>query len=69
MKVNLIKPENQVIGYEMFPENEDEKRTLGSIRKMQFYGMGEDALAYNGISTEDNYVTRISWVIKKHQDL
>ena len=49
------------------PENEEEKRIMGSLRNHFFYGMPEKKTYpdYDGVTTENNFVTSLSLKFKK----
>lgn len=67
MKVNLIKQDGKSVGWTIEGENEEEKRTLGSIRNLQFWGTGDTKIEYNGMMTDpgdEDYVLSLSWATK-----
>ena len=45
------------------PETENEKRIMGTLRNHYFWGMTENGTypEYDGITTEDNFVTSMSF--------
>ena len=45
------------------PETEEEKRIMGTLRNHYFYGDDKEGTypEYDGITTEDNYVTSMSF--------
>lgn len=61
MKVRLMRNGGKSVGYTMTPESQEEQLILGSIRQMYFWGSGEDSLKYDGIQTDGNYVTQMSF--------
>jgi len=74
MRVELTKDEEgKAIGYKLLPDNVDDKKVLGSIRNMHFWGLGDKVIKYDGITDEDieeeqkSYVTSIKFIQKKHQ--
>jgi hypothetical protein len=51
------------------PETEEEKRIMGTLRNHYFWGMSEHGTypKYDGITTEDNYVTSMSFKFNKFE--
>ena len=51
------------------PETEEEKRIMGTLRNHYFFGMDENGTypEYDGITSEDNYVTSMSFKFNKFQ--
>lgn len=51
------------------PETEEEKRIMGTLRNHYFFGMDENGTfpKYDGITTEDNYVTSMSFKFNKFE--
>lgn len=49
-----------------FPETEEEKRIMGTLRNHYFFGDDKKGTypKYNGITTEDNFVTSMSFIFK-----
>ena len=49
------------------PETEDEMKIMGSLRNHYFFGLPEKGTypKYAGITTEDNYVTSMSFNFKR----
>lgn len=68
MKINLLYTDDNkhVKGWEIIPENEDEKKVLGTIRNRYFWGLDDMFPKYAGIETKDNYVTRMLFRIPKY---
>ena len=68
MKIELLKTkEKHLKGWDIIPENEDEKKILGTIRNAIFFGIGDMHPKYAGIKTEDNYVTKLMYRIPKYE--
>lgn len=55
--------ENNVTRVKFIAETKEEKLILGSLREHYFYGMNDDGTfpQYDGIDSEDNYVTAIKF--------
>ncbi len=51
------------------PETEEEKRIMGSLRYHYFLGLPEKGTypKYDGITTEDNFVTSMSFKFNRFQ--
>ena len=51
------------------PETEEEKLIMGTLRNHYFYGLTEEGTypEYDGITTEDNYVTSMNFKFNKFQ--
>lgn len=49
------------------PETEEEKLIMGTLRNHYFFGTDEHGTypEYDGVTTEDNYVTSMSFKFKK----
>lgn len=71
--VHLVKKDGKVIGWEMKPTTPKEQQIAANIRDLQFFGMGDTSMVYNGlklinpeIGKEINNIESISWVQEKH---
>lgn len=55
--------DNNVTRIIFIPETEEEKLLMGTLRHHYFYGMDEDGTfpKYDGITTEDNYITSMAF--------
>lgn len=62
MKIKKTKNDN-VSKVTFVPETEEEKRLMGTLRNHYFFGTIEDGTfpKYDGITTEDNFVTSMSF--------
>lgn len=51
------------------PETEEEKRIMGTLRDHYFWGMDKNRTypKYDGITSEDNYVTSMSFKFNKFE--
>ena len=51
------------------PETEEEKRIMGTLRNHYFFGDDKNGTypEYDGITTEDNYVTSMSFKFNKFE--
>lgn len=51
------------------PETEEEKLIMGTLRNHYFFGLSEKGTfpKYDGITTEDNYVTSMSFKFNKFE--
>lgn len=71
MKVKLIfAPNNnkQPIGWTIEGETEKEKKKVNIIRDLQFWGIDDTVIKYNGretIDNEENNAGRLSWKQKR----
>jgi hypothetical protein len=72
--IKLIKDKNNnPIGWEMNPTTEEEQKIAASIRDLQYFGMNEEKIEYNGLKLIDpdkgktlGNIKSISWLQKKH---
>lgn len=66
MKVELIKVQGIPVGYKLVAETPQDEITLNNIRNLQFFGMDDTALDYNGRidNAESGNVKEVSWVQK-----
>ena len=66
MKVLLIKKDGKAVGWSIEGETDTERLTLGAIRNMQFFGLGDTAVQYAGIKhygEDHSYVAgKLAWV-------
>jgi hypothetical protein len=71
MIINILKNNNnKPIGWEMEGETPEEIRKVTTIRNLQFFGLGQTNIEYNGRRNSDdkNYNPGIlSWIQKEHQ--
>lgn len=65
MKIQKTKDGNE-IKVTFVPETEEEKRIMGTLRNHYFFGLPEKETfpKYAGITSEDNYVTSMSFEFK-----
>lgn len=68
MKVEIVKDENgEHIGWTMEGETKDEMYAVNSIRNMNFLGLDDTAIKYNGrTGGDDEFAGKLSWIMKKH---
>jgi hypothetical protein len=72
--VHLIKDKDgKSIGWELRPINEEEAQIAGTIRDLQFWGIGDTAVVYDGLrfkkdSTDQKAIDikSVGWIQKKH---
>lgn len=71
--IHLIMKEGRPVGWELKPTTPEEHEVAGTIRDMQFFGMGDTYPAYNGIELIDpekgkvsGNLKSVSWLQKKH---
>lgn len=62
MKIDLFKHEGNAVGWQIVAENKEDQLRLGSIRNLQFFGLGDTAIEYAGRqSKDDRYVDSLAW--------
>lgn len=68
MKVHKTNDGNEV-RITFIPETEEEKLIMGTLRNHYFFGSTERGTfpEYDGITTEDNYVTSMKFKFKKFE--
>ena len=71
--VHLVKKDGKVIGWEMKPTTPEEQKIAANVRDLQFFGIDDTSMVYNGlklidpeIGKQQNNIESISWVQKKH---
>jgi len=66
MKVELILDENEkAIGWSIDAATEDEKRIVNTIRDLQFWGLDDTAIRYDGREGGDEkYAGKLKWCQK-----
>lgn len=71
MKIELNKnKEGQTIGWSIIAETKEDKLILGSMRNIEFYSMGDECIAYDGMkSSDDNYVLQLNYTTKAHKKI
>jgi hypothetical protein len=73
--VHLVLNENdEPVGWALKPETDEEQKIAAIIRDLQFFGLNETAVEYNGIQLINNSkgkvignIKSISWIQKKYQ--
>lgn len=74
MEVNIIYNEDgkEPIGWEMRPQTQKDHEIIATIRDLQFFGLDNDVIKYNGIQLLDpkkgkvaGNIMNISWVKRK----
>lgn len=74
MKINLIKTKDgKLKGWEIIPEDREEKLVLGSIRNAEFWGYDDTHPKYDGIETSQDdkghtYVEKLKYCIPKYKN-
>lgn len=70
MKIELIKNEaNKTVGWKLVGETKEDKLRLGTIRNMEFFGLGDDVVEYDGITSDPenkNLVSEVRYATKRH---
>lgn len=68
MKINKTTDGN-VSKVTFIPETEEEKRIMGTLRNHYFWGLPEEGTypEYDGITTEHNFVTSMSFKFNRFQ--
>lgn len=71
--VHLIKKDGIVVGWEMRPTTDEEQLIAAQVRNLQFFGLGDTAIEYNGLKLKDESagktlgnIDSISWIQKAH---
>jgi hypothetical protein len=72
MKIKVKYKNNEAIGYNIIAETENEKRTLGTVRNLHFWGFDDTELEYDGIESEQlendkHFVNSLKFIQKKHK--
>jgi hypothetical protein len=73
--ITLIKNEKgESIGWKLSPVTEEEQLLVGTIRDLQFFGLGETAIKYDGLELIDQEkgkelgnIKAVSWIQKKYR--
>lgn len=74
MKIELIKTKDKHLkGWKIIPENQEEKRILGSIRNAEFWGFDDTHPTYDGCKTSvDNegktWIEELKYAIPKYKE-
>lgn len=69
MKIELVKHEGKTVGWEIIAETTEDKLKLGAMRNIEFYGMNDDAINYDGVETEGNYAVKLKYATKGYQKI
>lgn len=56
MKIELIKHEDEVIGWDILPESIEDRYILNQMRNMEYFGLGDDSIEYAGRKSETLHV-------------
>jgi hypothetical protein len=73
--VTLIKnEEGKSIGWKFSPITDEEQLLVGTIRDLQFFGLGDTSIKYNGLELiepengkEIGNIKSVSWIQKKYK--
>ena len=68
MKVDLItNKDNKAIGWTIDAETNEEKYIVNAIRNLQFFGLDDTAIVYNGREGgNEEYAGKLKWCQKKY---
>lgn len=72
MKVELIKVDGKPVGYTIEGETSEEKAIVNAIRDLNFWGINETKIVYNGRSESPdmqgvNDAGKLHWIQKQHK--
>lgn len=71
MKIELLQEEGRTVGWEIIAENEQERRILGSMRNVEFWGTGDTKIEYAGrvdYEPDDRYVHSLKYATKGYKE-
>ncbi len=69
MKIELIYQDGNLSGYDMIPENEEDREVIGAVRDLNFWGIDETVIRYNGrLSDEEDNILKLRWRQKRFLD-
>jgi len=76
MKIEIkTNAKGRPIGYDLVPENMEERNTLGTVRDLLFFGFDETHIKYDGIELGGNgdkvaeNLERVKFLQKKYKDI
>lgn len=65
MKIELIKnDEGNPIGWSIIPETSEDDNTIATMRDLQFFGMDDTAIEYDGIELKDQALGKVLGNVK-----
>lgn len=71
--VHIIYKNNKPVGWEMRPVTPEEQKIAAIIRNLQYFGLEDEVIRYNGLELiesslgkKSNNIKRISWLKQKH---
>lgn len=70
MKVILIRTEKKTVGWKIEAETTEDKLILGSMRNLQFFGMGKNKVSYGGMTLDPedtDYVMSMEYTTEGYQ--
>lgn len=70
MKIELIMEDGKTVGWDIIAENDEEKRILGSMRNVEFWGTGDNLIQYNGMThdpDDERYVASLHYAITSYK--
>jgi hypothetical protein len=60
MLIEIITDENgDAIGWDISPETSEDNETLATMRDLQFFGIDDTAIKYDGIELEDEQAGKV----------
>lgn len=74
MKIELVKHEGKTVGWTIIAETTEDKLKLGTMRNMEFFGMDDNVVQYDGVSSENDeagasYATKLHYATKAYQKI
>lgn len=68
MRVELIIVDGRPVGWTIKGETAEEKKIVNTIRDLQFWGLDDTKIVYDGRTEDtDNDAGKLHWIQKKHK--
>ena len=71
MKIELTMEEGRTVGWEIIAESEEERRILGSMRNVEFWGTDDKKIQYDGMVSykpDERYVHSLKYATKGYKE-
>lgn len=73
MKIELKIIDDEVVGYDIIAETEEESLVMGNVRNLLFFGFDDTHIVYDGMETKDEtqegmrLVSKLKFIQSIHQ--
>ena len=76
MRIEITKKDGQSVGWHIVADSLEDQKILGTMRNLQFWGLGDTVIRYDGIETSQveidgktvDVVDRMKYIQLKHKE-